>query len=97
MPSAKTRYTSVLWAKKFLIFKMRCLSISEKMTTVVEIQLSSIIFSLKSLYFLEVVCFYNLIQDFTVSVWCRLFYVCILLGLLAVYAFDYLHAIKYKQ
>ena len=66
------------------------------MTTVVEIQLSSIIFSLKSLYFLEVVCFYNLIQDFTVSVW-WLFYVCILLGLLAVYAFDYLHAIKYKQ
>ena len=39
MPLAKTRYTSVLRAKKFLIFKIRCLSKSEKiLSTVVVIQ-----------------------------------------------------------
>jgi len=53
MPLAKSRYTSFLRAKKFLIFKIRGLSIgliSEKiLPTVVVIQLSSIIISLKSL------------------------------------------------
>jgi len=51
MPVAKTRYSSVLRAKKILIFKIRCLSISEKMPIVVVIQLSSIRISIKSLYF----------------------------------------------
>ena len=66
MPLAKTRYTSVLLAKKFLIFKIHCLPISEKIPTVVVIHLPSII--VLSRYIFGGCCVYNLIQDFNVSV-----------------------------
>jgi len=56
MPLAKTRYTGVQRAKKDLVFKIRCLLISEKiLPTVVVIQLSNIIIIL-SLYIIGCYC-----------------------------------------
>ena len=66
---AKRRYTSVLRAKKrFPIFKIRCLSKSDEiLSTVVVIQLSNIIITIKSLFLEVIVCVHSLIQDFNVS------------------------------
>jgi len=71
MPLAMTRYTGVQRAKKDLVFKIRCLLISEKiLPTVVVIQLSSIIGLTHSYVAIfsgvrPIVCVYNLIQDLT--------------------------------